>query len=64
MKETIRQFLQRMVTEQKAWIASCGGTLAGYVEKYATEDEPHRGAAIYRADQQALTRFEQRLSRL
>jgi hypothetical protein len=61
-KETTQQLYTRMVVEQQAWIKSCGGTLAGYVERYGEADDPQRtgdgGEAIYRADTRALARFE------
>lgn len=67
-KETMCERYTRLVAEQKAWIKSCGGTLAGYIERYGSVvDNPNcvgnGGEAIYRADTEALARHEEQLQR-
>lgn len=46
------------VANQRAWIAQCGGDLAGYIAHYGSVDDPEHygdgGEAIYRADMAAL----------
>lgn len=57
---------RRRVASQRRWIEQCGGTLPGYIERYARHYK--RGAAqaqeIYNADQAELRRLEQRLAEL
>ena len=57
-----RQFYKRLASEQRQWIESCGGTLSGYIERYGQPGELRcigdGGEAIYRADTNALKRYE------
>lgn len=61
----VAQWTKR-VSEQKEWIAKCGGDLAGYVAKYGSKDDPKHhgdgGEAIYEADTQALAQYEYSLA--
>ena len=51
--------------EQQKWIQDCGGSLAGYIERYGSHRDPDHsgdgGEAIYLADQLALKRAEERV---
>lgn len=58
--------LRRQVEEQRAWVAKCGGDLAGYVKHYGSKDDPEHfgngGEAIYKADADYLHGLESRLA--
>lgn len=66
-RETLRELYARIVQEQREWIRLNGGNLLGYIAKYGSADDPHRtgngGEAIYRADTNALAKYEARLER-
>jgi hypothetical protein len=50
--------IQKLLKEQRQWIAECGGDLNGYRQRYG-----HRRAAeIYAADVAELQRVEARLN--
>ena len=48
------------IIEQMKWIASCGGSRAGYIKKYGSSSDPDHhgdgGEAIFDADQAELRR--------
>lgn len=50
------------IVEQQEWITRCGGTLAGYVARYGSADDPEHlgngGEVIYAADVAELQRLE------
>ena len=49
------------IEQQRKWIDDCGGTLAGYIKRYGSKDDPDKygygGEAIYNADMAELTRL-------
>jgi len=51
------------IAAQVRWIEEHGGTMAGYVRRYGSRDDPHHygdgGEAIYHADTDALSRLFQ-----
>ena len=57
--------LHRLLTEEE-WMAEHGGTLAAYIERYGSKDDPHHygdgGEAIYAADKKALDKAREALS--
>ena len=57
-----RKSLAQQIAEQRDWIAEHGGSLAGYVERYGSKDDPKHygdgGELIYAADVGALRRLE------
>lgn len=68
----MKDFWQQQLSQQRAWIESCGGSLAGYVARYGDPGVPtakgkpmygNGGTAIYNADLAALRRIEEKLSR-
>jgi hypothetical protein len=62
MKISKSQKRQRQIDAQRQWIAEHGGTLAGYIERYGSKDDPQHdgdgGEAIYAADVAALVNLE------
>jgi hypothetical protein len=56
------------LAEERAWMAQCGGTLAGYIERYGSLEDPDHhgdgGEAIYAADLAAVQRWERELALL
>jgi hypothetical protein len=52
----------KLIADQQRWIEEHGGSLAGYVERYGSIDDPKHygdgGEAIYAADAGALRRYE------
>jgi hypothetical protein len=57
-----REFWLKMVAEQQAWIAKCGGDLFGYIQNYTgihkrTEEQ---SKAIFDADFNALKEYERK----
>lgn len=54
--------LNEQIAEQRRWIQICGGTLAGYIARYGSKNDPERygdgGEAIYAADTAALQKLE------
>jgi hypothetical protein len=66
---TKREALQAQINDQQDWINSRGGSLAGYIERYGDPSEGGEyfgdgGAAIYRADFDALLKLKQQLAGL
>ena len=64
-RDKMREWLRRMVAEQRQWIEEHGGSLAGYIAFYSdrygrSEDE---AVAIYNADLANLRQFEGRVAR-
>lgn len=59
---TERKTLAQQIAEQRDWIAEHGGSLAGYVQRYGSKDDPKHygdgGELIYEADVAALRRLE------
>ena len=59
--------LQTLIAAQKAWIAECGGDLAGYIKTYGSvknaEYSGSGGEAIYAADMAELERLERRAAK-
>lgn len=53
---------EQLVREQKQWIEDHGGDLAGYIKRYGSKDDAEHygdgGEAIYKADTDALARYE------
>ena len=56
-----RKTLKAAIEDQRKWIASCGGSLGGYVRRYGADDDPNKygngGEAIYEADMAELNRL-------
>lgn len=52
------QRLAKQIEEQEKWIASRGGNILGYIQRYGSKDDDGHygdgGEAIYRADTNAL----------
>lgn len=59
--------LRRQLEVQLRWIEGCGGSLAGYVERYGSKDDPQHsgsgGEAIYAADVNELNRIRLAIKR-
>lgn len=59
--------MEREISEHKAWMVHCGGTLEGYVKNYGSKEDPDHGGdggeAIYKADLEHLARLEVELSK-
>ena len=51
--------LRKLISEQKAWMEICGGTLKGYVARYAYYGNPNV-AKIYEADYNALLEYQEK----
>jgi hypothetical protein len=64
MKRPARKSRAELIADQRDWIESHGGSLAGYVERYGSADDPKHfgdgGELIYAADIAALRRLEGR----
>lgn len=56
-------FLMEQVQRQHTWIEEHGRSLSGYVARYGSKDDPDHygdgGEAIYKADTDALHRYQQ-----
>jgi len=54
--------INRLRKEQQ-WMAECGGSLQGYIDKYGSKDDPDHsgngGEAIYAADLEAVQKYEE-----
>lgn len=52
----------KILNDQKKWIQLHGGTLAAYIERYGSKRDPEHfgdgGEAIYKADTDALARYQ------
>lgn len=59
-RETVAAFQQRRIKEQRQWIQSCGGTLAGYIANYHGEHGRTIESAtnIFKADTEYLAKCE------
>lgn len=59
--------LRLQIAEHRAWMARCGGDLAGYVRRYGSaraNPEQLGGEVLYHQDADALRIMEQRLAQL
>lgn len=60
--------LRKIVEDQKKWIDDHGGNLAGYIARYGIKGTIHcfgdGGEAIYKADSEALRKYEDQLKKL
>lgn len=61
-------FYRKQVAAQRQWINEHGGNEAGYVELYGAASDPNKygdgGEAIFKADSDALVKYEQQLAAL
>ena len=60
-RKSERQALEDNIASQRDWIEHCGGTRAGYVERYGGVRTQREAEAIYTADMDRLRHLEKLL---
>ena len=64
MPSTALDRARQAVRDQVSWMKSCGGDLAGYIDRYGSSSEPGHygdgGEAIYAADLTCLSALQRK----